>query len=130
MKPRPLFLELTRFSVNPEAEFTSVPSPDEWQALFTQAQRQALVGILFAGIARLSGEQKPPRGLLLEWCVCADCIEAANRKLNLEVKRVIDRIEVDGLRAVLLKGARRCNALPRAATSYAGRHRPLDRRPA
>ena len=99
-----LFFELIQISLGHRVAFSRSPSVAEWSALRREAQRQALTGILFAGIEGLPKMQRPPRETLLPWYVVAEKIKEINRGLNREVVRVVEKLERDGFPAVLLKG--------------------------
>lgn len=63
-----------------------------------------MVGVLFAGIERLSVNQLPPRTLLLQWYALTERIKQANRLLN---RRVVDTVRYfaeNGFDACVLKG--------------------------
>ncbi len=63
-----LFFELLRISLGTRDVLSRVPSVVEWMSLFVEAQKQAVVGVLFAGIEQCTEHnQKPPQDVLLAW---------------------------------------------------------------
>lgn len=82
----------------------ATPTAAEWETLFTEARRQALVAVLFAAVERLPAAQRPPRPLLLVWMAEAQRVVRLNRRLDEELARVVARLECDGFPVVLLKG--------------------------
>lgn len=49
-----LFFSLIRVAVGTQESLSHVPSVREWEELYHIAQKQALIGICFAGMQRLS----------------------------------------------------------------------------
>ena len=62
-----LFVELLQISVGTRDSFSRVPSALEWERIFDEAQRQAVAGIMLAGMERMPDEQRPNKVLLLQW---------------------------------------------------------------
>lgn len=105
MSGKHLFFELTRLSCGTgEARLSRNPSPDEWAAIHKEAFRQTMAGVLFAVIERLPAEQRPPRGLLLQWFAAKERIVASNRLLNIRAVEACRLFGRDGFRSVVLKG--------------------------
>ena len=82
-----------------------------WQALYSFASKQALLGLCFDGIERL-GEEYPeelrlnPRGreLLMTWMGKAQQIRRQNMKVNVVASKLYSMLREDGLRCCILKG--------------------------
>ena len=79
-------------------------SADEWIVIYDFCLRQSLVGIGFCGIERISQEQKPPKGLLLQWYVMAQQIESRNRLLNERSIELQELFAEAGFATCILKG--------------------------
>lgn len=107
------FLEIIRFSIN--SGNSSIPDVDElnWSDFYQFVREQALVGVVFEGVARL-GEQgvKPPLHLLMEWIATAEQIKQRNYLLNEESKRLTQLFENEGHRTVVLKGQANARLYP------------------
>lgn len=50
-----LFFELLRVAIGTQESLSHVPSVREWEELYHIAQKQALIGICFAGLQKLYG---------------------------------------------------------------------------
>ena len=98
------FFNLLRFSLSEDFHFSSVLTAEEWAEVYVIAQQQTLGGVLFAGLERLSAEQRPPRSILLKWFAMTERIKQANRLLN---KRAVEASEYffkEGFSNCILKG--------------------------
>ena len=82
-----------------------------WQALYSFASKQALLGLCFDGIERL-GEEYPEelrlnpigRELLVTWMGKAQQIRRQNMKVNVVASKLYSMLREDGLRCCILKG--------------------------
>ncbi len=82
-----------------------------WQALYSFASKQALLGLCFDGIERL-GEEYPEelrlnpigRELLMTWMGKAQQIRRQNMKVNVVASKLYSMLREDGLRCCILKG--------------------------
>ena len=99
-----LFVELIQIALNNRTELSQTPTENQWQALFALAKKQALLGITYAAIERLSAEQRPTRRLLLQWGVITERIKERNEELNTKIPAISQRFHSDGFRNLILKG--------------------------
>lgn len=77
-----------------------------WKGLYQFSQEQAIVGIVLAGIDRISKTQKVDitQDLLFEWIGQANIIEAQNKLVNKRVKELTDYLNKKGQKSCILKG--------------------------
>jgi len=99
-----LFLDLVQVSLEVRPCLSASPSGKEWEALYAEAVRQALTGVLWTGVERLPPEQRPPREVLLRWYAAAEQARSLNRRLNREAVAVERHLRERGFEAVILKG--------------------------
>lgn len=97
------FFRILRFSISTDEQFDIDLSEDDWIEIYTIAQRQSLLGILFNGIQKLS-KAKPERKLLLRWYAISEQIKKRNMMMNSVVADVQDFFIQNGFRSCLLKG--------------------------
>lgn len=98
------FQELLQLSLGTRTSFSHVLSNEEWNELYAEANKQAIVGILLGGVERLSRDQRPSQNLLLQWIGVAQMIGQQNQKLN-NAAKLLNHIFLDGgLRTCVLKG--------------------------
>ena len=80
----------------------------DWQGLYRFSQQQAIVGIVLAGIDRLSKDDgitlDIPKDLLFEWIGQANMIETQNKLVNQRVKELIMYLKEQGKESCILKG--------------------------
>ena len=83
----------------------------DWQQLYSFASKQALLGICFDGIERLTKDyseelKKNPieRNLLMTWMGTAQQIRRQNMKVNVVASNLYSMLREDGLRCCILKG--------------------------
>ena len=78
-----LFKELILISLGKRDGFSRRLTDKDWASIYTEAQRQSLVGVLLTGVERVIalGENKPI--FLMQWIAQTLTLENRNRKLNL-----------------------------------------------
>ena len=99
-----LLFELIQVALERKENLSQVPSASEWEAMFEEAEHQAIVGILQKGLERLSVEQRPYLDLLLEWIGTVQIIKSRNELLDERCLELLRWLENAGLRACVLKG--------------------------
>lgn len=98
------FFELIQISLGSKGKFEEAPSENDWNEIFKEAQRQALIGLAFCGIEKLPETQKPPKGVIINWFLIVSKIEEQNRHLNKRSVQVSQRFLQDGFLGCILKG--------------------------
>lgn len=99
-----LFIEMLHVTLGTRDYLSRVPSSDEWVAIYNEAERQAVAGIMVSGLERLPDNQRPSQVVLLQWIGVCLKIELQNQITTQTCKRVCDRFEMDGFAACVLKG--------------------------
>lgn len=99
-----LFFEIIRVSIGTANTLNHAPSPEEWEYLYEEANRQTLTGVLLEGVKRLPSDQRPPRQLLMNWHATSEQIAAQNRKLNAETAWTYKKWKKVGYESMILKG--------------------------
>ena len=87
-----IFFELLQVAVGTRRRLSSVPTAEEWQAVFDMAVRQALIGVCADGIDALDNEQRPPRTVAMRWAMTVVQIEKMSRRQNMQAVDVQRRI--------------------------------------
>ena len=105
LKQQKIFFDFLRFCIGSHSEIPSSLNEADWNELYTIAQKQALVGILFDAIQRLpSSDVGISRDLLLQWMAQSKMLEKANMRLNDAVIQVSEWFQKKGFRTCILKG--------------------------
>ena len=99
-----LFIELLQVSLGTRDRLSWEPLPAEWNAVYDEAERQAVTGIMLAGLERLSDNQRPPQVVLLQWIGVCQQIETQNVLTTKTCHKVCEQLERDGYLACVLKG--------------------------
>lgn len=99
-----LFIELLQVALNCRDSLSRMPSTIEWNNIFSEAQRQAVVGIMVTGLERLPENQRPPKMLLLQWIGLCQQIETQNTLTTKTCHSICERLKNDGFEACVLKG--------------------------
>ena len=92
-----LFIELIQVALGTRERLSRVPSLYEWEAVYEEAEKQAIVGLLLTGLERLPSESLPPLELKLQWIGEVQMIEAQNKEMDercVEVQRTGGRVPV------------------------------------
>ena len=99
-----LFFELLQLSVGTRDRMTRVPNDTQWEALFSEANRQAVTGVLLDGLERLVDEQRPPLELFLRWIGTVQNIEAKSIIQDNCTKDLVAKVSTAGFENYVLKG--------------------------
>ena len=99
-----LFLELLQVSLGTRDKLSRVPNAHEWGAIYDEAERQAIIGILLGGLERLPAEQLPPLELKLQWIGMGQMMEAEYRLHCERASELSRRFHSVGFKNCVLKG--------------------------
>ena len=105
------YFAFLRYCLGKKRNMSRVIAGMNWQALYSFASKQALLGLCFDGIERL-GEEYPEelrlnpigRELLMTWMGKAQQIRRQNMKVNVVASKLYSMLREDGLRCCILKG--------------------------
>jgi len=99
-----LFFELLQIAIGNRKELTRQLTDDEWASMYGICEKQALLGIAFAGVEKLPKEQYPPFDVLAEWVHDAQVAKDRNEKLSKECSYVCDLLAKNGISSCVIKG--------------------------
>ena len=115
-----LFFELIQVSLGQRDRLSKCPNETEWDELYAICQQQAVAGVAFPALDKLSKQgQKPPQDLLFDWLGLSEQVKAQNVLMNREVARLTRIFEDAGHRTTILKGQANARLYPH----------PLSRQP-
>ena len=77
-----IFLDFLRFCIGSAKEIPDSLKEVDWKELYTIAQKQCLVGVLFDGIKRLPADVGMDKGLLFQWMAQNQTLRKANARLD------------------------------------------------
>ena len=97
-----LVLQLLKGALDGAA--VSVPDQTDWGAVYEQARRQTVQGVVLDGVRRLPSEKQPPSWLLEIWTAEQKAIEKTYAFILGITDRQRSLWEAHGIRAELLKG--------------------------
>lgn len=96
--------ELLQVAIGNRKALTSRLTDEEWESLYSECEKHALLGIAFCGVEKLPKEQYPPFDVLAEWVHDAQVAKDRNMLLNQRCKEVCEYFEHDGFNSCILKG--------------------------
>lgn len=99
-----LFYELIQVSIGVRQYLSQIPSPQDWTAIYKESERQAILGVMLLGIDALPNEQRPPKGLLLNWIGVGEAIRQQNKLVNQRCRELIKFLGEANKRYCILKG--------------------------
>ena len=99
-----LFFELLQIAIGNRKELTRPLTDDEWVSMYGICEKQALLGIAFAGVERLPKEQYPPFDVLAEWVHDAQVAKERNEKTFVVCEKLVNYFKDNGFNACILKG--------------------------
>ena len=104
-KQQKFFFDFLRFCIGSESEKPDTLVDADWKEIYTIAQKQCLVGVLFDGIKKLPAEHiGMKKELLLQWMAESQMLEKANVRLNDAAIQVSEWFRKKGFRTCILKG--------------------------
>lgn len=100
------FFQLIQVSLDSNRRLSSIPTTKDWERLFVLAQKQALLGVCFYGIQKLSKEQTVnlPVSLKMQWLGIAAKIQQRNEYMNKRCVELQANLVAAGFRNSILKG--------------------------
>lgn len=104
LKQQKIFFDFLRFCIGSAKDIPDSLKEVDWKELYTIAQKQALLGVLFYGIQRLPKELAPEQKLLMQWMVMAEQIRKQNIRLFQDSVKVCKNFENKGFANCILKG--------------------------
>ena len=99
-----LFFELLQVSLGTREKLSRVPSEREWLALYDEADRQAIIGVMLTGLERLPEEQLPPLDVKLQWIGMVQMMEADYKEHCERASELTSRFRAVGFKSCILKG--------------------------
>lgn len=99
-----LFFELLQVSLGTRDILSRVPTAHEWEEIYDEAERQAVVGVMLGGLERIPAEQMPPLELKLQWIGEVQMVEATSRMHQKRAKELTKKFGAVGFRTCIVKG--------------------------
>ena len=75
-----------------------------WEEIYATAKKQALTGVMYCGIEKLTQELRPPKKILLNWYMVAEKMKKRNLHRNELAVRLVKQYRADGFQVCILKG--------------------------
>lgn len=101
------FFELLRAGLwgrVPEQIFFMDLKPDDWRQILGMAQKQAVLGLIYAGVSRLPKPLMPGQQTVLRLYGLAEQIRQKNREIAAVTREICGWFEEAGLEPIVLKG--------------------------
>lgn len=99
------YFEFIRYAMNPGVQSVPGVNGADWHKLYQFCREQAIAGVLFEGVKRLSVQGvKLPFDVLMQWIATAERIEGQNRTLNKRCIEVVREYQEAGFKCCVLKG--------------------------
>lgn len=104
------FYELLQISLSNRDNFTTLPSSEQWMDIYTEAERQCILGIMFVGVERViqhyGGLEKSniDPDLLATWYSYTQKIKERNQELNKKSAWLQKWLSSQGFSSCILKG--------------------------
>lgn len=109
-----LFFELLQIALGNRGELSRVPTAKEWSDLYDESERQAVTGIMVAGLERLKNNldvnlnldytTNLDQLLLLQWIGISEQIRQGNLSLTKRCKELQQKVRNLGCNSSILKG--------------------------
>lgn len=100
-----LFYELIQVALSNKDSLSETPSASEWRELYEISQKQAVAGVAFLALEKLSRNgQKPPKALLFEWIALSEQIRQRNLLADKRCVEITQMFADAGFESCILKG--------------------------
>ncbi len=100
-----LLFELIQVAIGNRKVLSRTPSEEEWQELYHEAEKQALLGICFVGAKHLFDQQQgPSEDLYYDWLGDVTYIQQQNELVNKQCRYLQKKLKKAGIRSSILKG--------------------------
>lgn len=101
-----LFFELIQVAIGRRTRLSRVPTAEEWNLLYLTAEKQAVLGVCFAGVNSLPKELTltMPMPLKMKWLAVSARIQQRNELMNRRCIEVQKALQAEGLSPSILKG--------------------------
>lgn len=115
------YYELVQVALGSREKLTQTPLEKDWTHFFVLSQKQAVAGVVFTALDKLSNiGQKPPLNLLFEWIGLSEQIKAQNEILNSRSREITSLFAEAGFRSCILKGQGNALMYPNPLTRTPG----------
>lgn len=101
---KPLFLSLVACAFGHDAAFDRPLDRQQWEDLFAQAKKHALLGPLFDVVDEFPANLRPPLAVYARWALAVEEIESAYATRRELAARLHEDFFRDGMRSCVLKG--------------------------
>lgn len=116
-----LFYEQIRVALGQRDCLSKNPSDQEWDAMFDIAEKQAVAGIAFLALEKMSQVgQKPPFSLLYEWIGLSEQTRIQNQIVNRRCKDITQLFSDAGFHSCILKGQGNAMMYPDSSARTSG----------
>ena len=100
-----LFFELLQIAWGNREHLSRKPTENEWQMLYELCQKQAVIGVVFPALEKLSKHGiKPPVSILYNWIGQNEQIKQRNVQVNAACVELTDVFDQEGYDSCILKG--------------------------
>lgn len=104
-----IFFRLIRVAIGTAQDVDCTPTAEDWQQLYLLAERQALIGIAFAGVQALKRDNPErvkllPQALRMKWLATAVAIHQRNDLMNRSCAELQCILTARGVRSSIFKG--------------------------
>lgn len=100
-----LFIEIFQVVLGTRVSLSRNPTDKEWDELFDMSQKQAVAGVIFSALDKLSVHgQKPPSPLIYKWIGVSEQIKQRNILLNQKCVDLTGLFSDSGFDSCILKG--------------------------
>lgn len=99
------FVELLQVALGHRTKLSVAPSDEMWRWLYAMSKKQAIAGVVFSALEKLSSKgQRPPSELLYDWIGLTEQIKIRNKLLNDRCVQLTNLFNNAGFDSCILKG--------------------------
>lgn len=105
------FYKLLRIACDSGESFAKI-TDEEWLAIYDEATRQFMLGVVYSALCKLPQDMQPPMEIMFQWASEFENIKGLNKLLNSEASRYTKIFADVGRKTVILKGPANARLYP------------------
>lgn len=97
-------IELLGVALGKRSELDAPFSEEQWDAVYGEAKKQAVLGVAYKAVEMLPDEQKPSRRIKVQWALAAEKISQRNVFMDNHTRDITKAMSALGPKSCVLKG--------------------------
>ena len=97
-------IELLKIALGKARELDTPFEESQWDAVYSEAKKQALLGVCYKAVESLPDEQKPSKRIKVQWALTVEKIEDRNARMDSYTRKITQKMSALGPKSCIIKG--------------------------